>query len=280
MTWRAMDSLLVLRGEVDLIAPDRSTASDGLVGDEEHQTRQSDHNPHYVAGVGAEIVTALDLTHDPARGFDSYTFAEALRRNRDRRIKYVISNHRIFSSYASGTRPAWTWGAYNGVDPHENHVHVSVLDAVISDTSTPWNLEGLEIDMTPAQQYVLHVMNYRIDAIVHLRPAVVVPPSVASDGTKFAGFTEPCQIGLWTAAQTASDAELEDLVRRTLQVASDDPAVAVTLTPEQIAAMSAAVVNGVTTAIEVPTADEIAEEITDREVEAAKAAAAALEAAE
>lgn len=188
--WRAMASLLVMRDQANLIAPNRSRASDGLVGDEAHQSTNSDHNPHYVAGVGSEIVTALDLTHDPAHGFDSYHFAETLRTNRDRRIKYVISNHRIFSSYASGSRPAWTWGSYSGVDPHTNHVHVSVLDAVISDTRTPWNLEGFETDMTPSQQYVQHVMNYRIDAILHMRQTCQIPAFTATDGSRFPAITE------------------------------------------------------------------------------------------
>lgn len=142
MTWRAMQSLLVLRDQVNTLAPYRSKVSDGLVGDLAHQAEQSDHNPHYVAGVGAEMVTALDLTHDPAGGFDSYAFAEVLRLNRDDRIKYVISNLHIFSAYAVNGYAAWTWRPYSGTDPHTNHVHVSVLDAVISDTATPWNLEG------------------------------------------------------------------------------------------------------------------------------------------
>lgn len=152
LMWRAMSSLLVLRDQANAIAPRRSRASDGLVGDEDHQGTNSDHNPHYVPGVGSEIVTALDLTHDPADGFDSYHFAEVLRTHRDRRIKYVISNRRIFSSYASGSRPAWTWGRYTGSDPHTNHVHVSVLDAIVSDTRTPWNLEGMGMaEYTEAQ---------------------------------------------------------------------------------------------------------------------------------
>jgi hypothetical protein len=150
--WRAMASLLVLRDQVNALAPDRSRASDGLVGDAAHQATNSDHNPHYVPGVGYNIVTALDLTHDPVHGFDSYEYAEVLRTHRDRRIKYVISNHRIFSSYTSGSRPAWTWGPYKGVDPHTNHVHVSVLDSPISDTRTPWNLEGTGMaDYTEAE---------------------------------------------------------------------------------------------------------------------------------
>jgi hypothetical protein len=89
------------------------------------------------------MVTALDLTHDPANGFDSYHFAEVLRTHRDNRTKYVISNKRIFSSYPSGDRAAWEWGTYTGKDPHTGHAHVSVLDAPVSDTSTPWNLEGM-----------------------------------------------------------------------------------------------------------------------------------------
>lgn len=151
MAWRAMESLLALRGQADDIAPDRSTASDGLVGDEAHQETNSDHNPHFVAGVGDNIVTALDLTHDPAHGFDSYAFAETLRRNRDPRIKYVISNGRIFSSYVVGSTPAWSWRTYSGTDPHTGHVHVSVLDAMISDTRTPWNLEGFDMSIKDVQ---------------------------------------------------------------------------------------------------------------------------------
>ena len=192
--WRAMTSLLVLRNQVNVIAPTRSRASDGLVGDAAHQVEQSDHNPHTVVGVGREIVTALDLTHDLAHGFDSYRFAEVLRLNRDRRIEYVISNRRIFSSYAIGSRAAWTWGTYKGVDPHTNHVHVSVLDAVISDTATLWNLKGFEEDMTPSQQYVQHVMNYRLDAVIHNRPTCSVPAFTATDGSKFPAINEGNQL--------------------------------------------------------------------------------------
>lgn len=142
--WRAVNSLIVLRDQANVLAPRRSRASDGLKGDPAHALTDSDHNPHFVPGLGANIVTALDLTHDPADGFDSYKFAETLRLNRDRRIKYVISNRRIFSAYVVGSTPAFVWRKYTGADPHTGHVHVSTLDAVISDTITPWNLEGFE----------------------------------------------------------------------------------------------------------------------------------------
>ena len=140
MAWRVMRSLLILRDQVNLIAPDRAKGADGTICDTNHPTT-SDHCPHYVKDVGPEMVTALDLTHDPAGGFDSYQFAEVLCIHRDKRIKYVISNHRIFDT--SGT-DAWVWRPYSGVDPHTNHVHISVLDAPISDTDTQWNLEGFD----------------------------------------------------------------------------------------------------------------------------------------
>ena len=137
--WRAMNSLLVLLDQVNRLAPDRSKASDGLVCDNNHDP-SSDHCPHNVPGVGTDMVTALDLTHDPAGGFDSYAFAEVLRQNRDKRIKYVISNRRVFDTAGAD---AWQWRPYTGTpDPHTNHVHISVLNATISDTKTPWNLEG------------------------------------------------------------------------------------------------------------------------------------------
>lgn len=151
MTWRPMNSLARLddpraglRGQVNAIAPYRSKASDGLVGDQNHETT-SGHYPHFVAGVGDEIVTAWDVTNDPDGGCDSFKLCEVLRQHRDKRLRYVISNRQIFSSYPVGSRPAWTWGPYSGTtDPHINHGHIQVLDEPISDTSTPWNLEGFE----------------------------------------------------------------------------------------------------------------------------------------
>jgi len=219
--WRAMASLLVLRDQANVIAPSRSRASDGLVGDVAHQQTNSDHNPHNVPGVGREMVTALDLTHDPAHGFNSYKFAETLRLDRDRRVKYVISNRRIFSSYTSGSRGPWTWGSYSGTDPHTNHVHVSVLDASISDTRTPWNLEGFDEDMTPSQQYVQHVMNYRLDAIIHMRPTNNVPEFTATDGTRFPAINEGNQLAAAITALSLGGLTPADLTALADRVADE-----------------------------------------------------------
>jgi lysozyme family protein len=134
--WRVAKSLEVLRDQINAAHPGRRKANDGTIGDTAHQARSSDHNP-WVKDGAVGVVTALDITHDPAHGVDTYALAETLRRNRDRRIKYVISNRRSFSSQLH----AWEWHPYTGANSHDQHVHISVLpDKAFHDDRTPWNL--------------------------------------------------------------------------------------------------------------------------------------------
>ena len=92
--------------QVNAAAPARSDDSDGWIGDTAHQNRKSDHNPNK-----ADVVQAQDITHDPRGGFDSYELAETLRQNKDKRVKYVISNRKIFGGPASDTygKDPWKW---------------------------------------------------------------------------------------------------------------------------------------------------------------------------
>lgn len=149
MDWRVAKSLLKLREQVNAKFPGRSTASDGTIGDASHATRDSDHNPWIKDVHGQPVVTALDITHDPAHGFDSYAFAEELRQARDPRVKYIISNRRISNpSIQDGA-----WRHYSGSNPHDKHVHVSVkgLDKFF-DNQAPWRVPMLGdtvIDHTP-----------------------------------------------------------------------------------------------------------------------------------
>jgi lysozyme family protein len=134
--WRVATSLEILCAQVNAAFPGRRKDDDGTIGDAAHQARASDHNP-WVKDGPVGVVTALDITHDPVHGVDTYALAETLRRNRDRRIKYVISNRRIFSSQLH----AWEWHPYTGANPHDRHVHVSVLPAkALYDDPRPWNL--------------------------------------------------------------------------------------------------------------------------------------------
>ena len=131
--WRLAPSLKILLTEVNSLAPERSRASDGSISSEAHRRQNpgSDHDPNERG-----VVTALDITHDPLAGCNGGEIADRIRIRRDPRVKYVIFNRRMFSSYpAHGVMP-WTWRAYSGENPHTKHVHVSVIDAAADDH--PW----------------------------------------------------------------------------------------------------------------------------------------------
>jgi hypothetical protein len=133
MAWRVAESLLSLRRQIDAMAPARDKSSDGTIGDLSHQSRNSDHNPNEDG-----VVTALDITHDPSHGVDAPALAELLRLSEDPRIKYVISNGRIFSSKVS----PWKWRPYSGANAHTKHFHVSVVgDRARYDDTSPWSID-------------------------------------------------------------------------------------------------------------------------------------------
>lgn len=117
--WRLAKSLHTLRQQIDERWPKRSKAHDGTIGDAAHAGRASDHNPSIMDDIHG-VVSALDVTHDPRNGCDAHALAEHLRVTRDNRIKYIISNGRIFSA------PGFTWRRYTGTNPHRSHIHLSV----------------------------------------------------------------------------------------------------------------------------------------------------------
>jgi peptidoglycan hydrolase-like protein with peptidoglycan-binding domain len=136
MSWRVAKSLLKLREQVNSRAPDRDKGNDGTIGDAAHASRSSDHNP-WVTDQGVGVVTAIDITDDPKHKVVAADIAEVLRKSKDPRIKYVISRGKIFSSE---TRP-WQWRPYNGPNPHDKHVHLSVKSPkVLFDNTKEWPL--------------------------------------------------------------------------------------------------------------------------------------------
>lgn len=150
MTYRIAKSLDTLRDQVNKAYPKRSKASDGWIGDAKHRSRSSDHNPWITITEGGKmvrIVSALDITHDPSDGLDSERLAEALIASRDDRIKYIISNRKIISGN-DGPKP-WQWRTYNGANPHNKHVHVSVEDErELFDDASLWNISNLPKEKT------------------------------------------------------------------------------------------------------------------------------------
>ncbi len=144
MTWRVARSLDVLLEQINRRYPTRSKASDGSIGDADHQNRNSDHNPWY----GPGIVTARDITHDPGVGLDMDELTDQLRAGRDPRLKYAIYNRWIMDS-RPGYHP-WQWVRYHGSNPHTKHVHVSVVASSPCDNTDPWDLPMLGAEPVPS----------------------------------------------------------------------------------------------------------------------------------
>ena len=123
--FRIAKSLDKLRSQVNQKFPGRDKANDGWIGDASHQSTNSDHNPHIVEPK-FRVVSALDITNDPAHGCGANAIAKSLIASKDARIKYVISNGRIASSFTAGNNAPWAWRVYTGKNKHDHHFHVSV----------------------------------------------------------------------------------------------------------------------------------------------------------
>lgn len=112
----------------------RRTDSDGIVPSAAHTAANptSDHEPG-----AAGYCHAVDLSHDPANGCDCAAITEKLRASRDPRIKYVIFNRRIFSP------STWEWRPYSGSNPHDKHLHMSIIDTKLAcEDLSPWEIGG------------------------------------------------------------------------------------------------------------------------------------------
>ena len=137
---RPAKSLVALRNQINTMFPGRSVASDGMLASSAHTQANptSDHEPRIGDG-GVGVVTAIDITNDPAKGIPSEALAEALRAAKDNRIKYIISNKKIASGAGEPPGPAWQWRPYNGKNPHDHHCHISVkADKALYDSTAPW----------------------------------------------------------------------------------------------------------------------------------------------
>lgn len=157
--WSLPASLRALEAEADRLAPKRSRASDGSIGDPAHRARKSDHNP------SGRWVHAIDITHDPARGMDIHAHARNIAARRDNRIEYIISMGKIWE------RETGRWRSYDGDNPHNHHAHFSIKHTTTAryDVS-PW-LNGIVLFPTPTPKPPVYIPPTPVPI-----PPVVLPP--------------------------------------------------------------------------------------------------------
>ena len=139
--WWVSEAIQQLQIELSRRWPD-DTDADWTIGDAKHRRRRSDHNPA-ARSTPPNVVRAIDVRVSGKGSKDKLDrLAEDLRYRRDPRIKYVIHNRQIFSSYIARNRPVpYTWGHYSGSNPHTTHVHVSVNPSGDHDRA-PWDLRA------------------------------------------------------------------------------------------------------------------------------------------
>jgi murein L,D-transpeptidase YcbB/YkuD len=159
VNWRLAKSLIKLREQLDTAHPHRSRASDGALGDAAHAARKSDHNIN-----SSGVVTAIDITNDPQHGVDGKVLSRQLAQ--DGRCKYVIFGGKIFKTY----KLELGWAKYTGANPHNHHVHISVLgDASKYDDPASWTLTSAPA--APRQRSTLRLGNTGT-AVVDLQRAL------------------------------------------------------------------------------------------------------------
>jgi len=134
LNWRVAESILTLLAQVNAAHPTRNKSGDGTIGDAAHARRKSDHNAWVRDHNGQPVVTAVDITHDPKHGVDCEKLSTYLQI--DSRVKYIIWNGKIFNQSESPN-----WRKYDGKDPHNHHIHISVsAEEILFDDNSTWSI--------------------------------------------------------------------------------------------------------------------------------------------
>ncbi len=141
--WSVAAPIDFLADDIEAAYPP-SHSHDGTVAGKAHDRNSpiSDHRPKPLVGTG--IVRAIDFgEHDE----EVDEILEAIRLSRDPRIKYAIHHGQMFSSYASGGIPPYTWRPYTR-GGHIDHGHVSTL-ASADGQAGAWDIGIGDDDMLP-----------------------------------------------------------------------------------------------------------------------------------
>ena len=137
--WYLAPSLHVGLSEVDQRWPSRDRASDGTIGDAEHASRQSDHNPNVRGSVDAwDMDVNGPNVEEVKRAFERHPSAH-----------YWIHNRRLADA-DNDWRPA----QYTGENPHTSHVHFSIRQTAQAEGDRrPWGLLSKEEESMSPEEF-------------------------------------------------------------------------------------------------------------------------------
>jgi hypothetical protein len=147
-SWYEVPCGLQLFREFDTIAPNRSRASDGTIGDAAHQKEVSDHNPDKEGAVRAIDVTSTlnepDLSMEDCVQF----ILTRCRAGLEKRITYIIYVRRIWAQDNE-----WRQVAYMGTSPHTEHAHFSLShNDTLANNTASFHLEDTPMALTTADK--------------------------------------------------------------------------------------------------------------------------------
>jgi hypothetical protein len=157
--WILIPCLRRLFLEFNQIAPGRSKASDGSIGDTAHQREVSDHNADETGSVPIHDADKVNEVH--AIDVDSDLRDQALsmelvvqflvsrcRTGREKRLRYIIFNRRIWEA-----KNGWKPRPYTGASAHTEHAHFSAsYETEHERDESSWHLEEIDMTMTPADR--------------------------------------------------------------------------------------------------------------------------------
>ncbi len=179
-TWAVAAPIDSLADDIEAAYPPRHS-KDGTVASKGHDTNSpnSDHRPKPISGTG--IVRALDFGEHNEEGFG---IMDAIRASRDPRLKYGIHEGQMFSSYASGGVPPFTWRPYSGPNQHLDHGHLSTLVSADAQAGS-WDIGTGDEDMPITDEEFDKIRAIQREEInLHFGPAWT-PTSGPSKGKRF-----------------------------------------------------------------------------------------------
>jgi hypothetical protein len=134
MAWELVPALQEFRTQINEVAPNRDRASDGVIGDYNHQKGDSSHNPDDTGRNnsewdtdpdGKEEVRAIDIDIDFRQsGITADRLVEHLIKYAKNGtfwwLRYIIYNRKIYSKSTG-----WAERDYFGSNPHDKHIHIN-----------------------------------------------------------------------------------------------------------------------------------------------------------